>query len=187
MSRRSGRPRAFTYFINPIYFQSSRFPFYGIGHPYSFNTEGKALKLKFISLALFAAALVLSSPEVSSAEFSIGYAQDVLHVPGTKAAIARYDHRPTRLGAQAMYWDGDDGENMSFGADFDLLPSPVFDLNLGGVYIARSHTINGTNLNFSIGIGVNLGKRVRLQFSHFSNAHARDNEGWNFAGIMLRL
>lgn len=131
-------------------------------------------------------AAVLFSPAVSSAEFSFGYAQDVVHVPGTNALLARYDHRPTRLGGQAMYWDGDDGENFSIGVDYDLLPSPTFDLNLGGVYIAHSRSINGTNLNFSIGLGVNLGQFLRLQFSHFSNAHARDNEGWNFTGVMLR-
>ncbi len=132
------------------------------------------------------AAAVLFTPAVCSAEFSIGYGQDVVHVPGTKAAIARYDHRPSRLGGQAMYWDGKDGENFSIGADFDLLPSPTFDLNLGGVYIAHTRSINGTNLNFSIGVGVNIGEYVRLQFSHFSNAHSRNNEGWNFVGVMLR-
>lgn len=130
---------------------------------------------------------MLLSPAASSAEVSIGYAQDILHASGTNAAVIRYDHRPTRLGAQAMYWDGPDDYNMSFGVDFDLLPSPVLDLNLGGVYIARSRFINGTNMNFSIGLGVNLGERVRFQFSHFSNAQPRNNEGWNFAGIMLRF
>jgi hypothetical protein len=131
--------------------------------------------------------MISALPAAASAELSIGYAQDVIHVPGTKAAIVRYDHRPTRLGSQAMYWDGDDGENISFGVDYDLLPSNVFDLNLGGVYIARTHSINGTNLNFSISLGVNLGERVRLHFSHFSNAHARNNEGWNFAGALVRF
>lgn len=146
-----------------------------------------ALKPKNIFLLSFAAALVLFSPATSSAEVSIGYAQDVLHASGSNAAVVRYDHGPTRLGAQAMYWDGSDDNNMSFGVDFDLLPSKVLDLNLGGVYIARTHFINGTYLNFSIGLGVNLGERLRLQFSHFSNAHASKNEGWNFAAIMLRL
>lgn len=149
------------------------------------NTEEKSLKLKKILLAFLAAATISALPAAASAELSAGYAQDFIHVPGTKAAIVRYDHRPTRLGAQAMYWDGADGENTSFGMDFDLLPSPVFDLNLGGVYIARTHSINGTNLNFSISLGVNLGERVRLHFSHFSNAHARNNEGWNFAGALV--
>lgn len=147
----------------------------------------EALKLKNIFLFCFAAALILFSPAASRAEISIGYAQDIIHASGTNAGVVRYDHRPTRLGAQAMYWDGPDNENMAFGIDFDLLPSPVFDLNLGGVYISRTHFINGTNLNFSIGIGVNLGERLRLQFSHFSNAQARNNEGWNFVGVMLRL
>jgi hypothetical protein len=123
----------------------------------------------------------------SSAEVSIGYAQDILHASGTSAGILRYDHKPTRLGAQAMYWDGPDNDNMSLGVDFDLLPSKVLDLNIGGVYIARTQSINGTNLNFSIGLGVNLGEYLRFQFSHFSNAHAKNNEGWNFLGIMLRL
>lgn len=127
------------------------------------------------------------SPVASSAEVSIGYAQDILHASGTNAAILRYDHKPTRLGAQAMYWDGPDNDNMSLGVDFDLLPSKLLDLNIGGVYIARTHSINGTNLNFSIGLGVNLGEHLRFQFSHFSNAQAKNNEGWNFLGIMLRL
>lgn len=154
-----------------------------------FNKHGgiKALKPKNIFLLSFAAALVLFSAVPSSAEVSIGYAQDILHASGTSAGIVRYDHLPTRLGAQAMYWDGPDDSNMSFGVDFDLLPSKILDLNLGGVYIARTRSINGTNLNFSIGLGVNLGERVRFQFSHFSNAHAKNNEGWNFVGIMLRL
>ena len=86
-----------------------------------------------------------------------------------------------------MYWDGPVDDTMSFGADFDLLPSPVLDLNLGGVYITRTQWINGTHFNFSIGVGVNLRKRLRFQFSHFSNAHARNNDGWNFAGVMLRF
>lgn len=94
---------------------------------------------------------------------------------------------PTRLGAQAMYWDGPDDSNMSLGVDFDLIPSKVLDLNLGGVYIDRTRSINGTHFNFSIGVGVNLWERVRIQYSHFSNAHAKNNEGWNFVGIMLRI
>ena len=110
-----------------------------------------------------------------------------MHAPATNAGIVRYDHRPTRLGAQVMYWDGPVDDTMSFGADFDLLPSPVLDLNLGGVYITRTQWINGTHFNFSVGVGVNLGKRLRFQFSHFSNAHARNNDGWNFAGVMLRF
>lgn len=154
-----------------------------------FNNRGgiKALKPKNIFLLSFAATLVLFSPAASSAEVSIGYAKDIIHAPATNAGIVRYDHRPTRLGAQAMYWDGPDDNNMSFGIDFDLIPSPVLDLNLGGVYIARTNSINGTSLNFSIGLGVNLGERVRIYYSHFSNAHARNNDGWNFVGVMLRL
>jgi hypothetical protein len=145
------------------------------------------MKPKIISLISLAAALILLSPAASIAEVSLGYAQDVLHAPGTNAAIVRYDHRPTRLGAQAMYWNGSDGSNSSFGLDFDLLPSTWLDLNLGGVYITEIHGINGTHLNYSIGLGVNLWEHLRLQFTHFSNAHARNNEGWNFVAIMLRL
>lgn len=147
----------------------------------------KALKTKNIFLLSFAAALILFSPAASIAEVSIGYAQDIIHASGTSAGIVRYDHRPTRLGAQAMYWDGPDDSNMSFGVDFDLIPSKILDLNLGGVYIDKARSINGTKLNFSIGLAVNLGERVRLQFSHFSNAHAKNNEGWNFVAVMLRL
>lgn len=138
-------------------------------------------------IAYLLIALVLFSPSVSLAEFSIGYAQDVWNAQGTSAAILRYDHRETRLGAQAMYWDGPDDTNYSFGVDYDLLPSPVYDLGLGGVYIGEVSEINGTHFNFSIGVGVTLWERLRLQFSHFSNAHRRNNEGWNFFGVMLSL
>ena len=43
------------------------------------------------------------------------------------------------------------------------------------------------HFNFSIGLGVNLGKYARVQFSHFSNGRSRNNDGWNFVGILLRL
>lgn len=86
-----------------------------------------------------------------------------------------------------MYWNGPDDANYSLGVDYDVLPSPTYDLNLGGVYIGHVRSINGTHLNFSIGAGVNLWERVRIQFSHFSNAHRKNNEGWNFIGIMLKL
>lgn len=145
------------------------------------------MKLKTLSLIFFISAFLacLSSP--ASAGFSLGYAQDVIHAPGTKAAIARYDHDATRLGGQAMYWDGSDGENMSFGIDYDLLPSETLDLNLGGVYITEIHNINGTHLNYSISLGVNLWKHARVQFSHFSNGRARNNDGWNFVGLMFKF
>lgn len=99
----------------------------------------------------------------------------------------RYDHVPTRLGAQALFWDSPDRSNHSFGVDYDILPSTVYDINLGAVYIDKVGGINGTHLNFSIGVGVNLWERLRVQFSHFSNAHRKNNEGWNFLGVMLRL
>lgn len=126
-------------------------------------------------------------PGISRAEVSAGYAQDVWNVPGTSAGVLRYDHMKTRLGGQALYWDGPDGRNWSLGMDYDPLPSPVFDLNLGFVYIGEIRQINGTHLNFSIGAGINLWERVRLQFSHFSNAHNKHNDGWNFLGVLLRF
>lgn len=145
------------------------------------------MKLKTIFLAFFIFAFLVCLSAPASAAFSLGYAQDVIHAPGTKAAIARYDHEATRLGGQAMYWDGsEDGNNMSFGIDYDLLPSETLDLNLGGVYIAEIHGINGTHLNYSIGLGVNLWKYARVQYTHFSNARSRNNEGWNFVGVMFR-
>ena len=149
--------------------------------------EGIHLKLKTLFVVFFISAFLacLSSP--ASAGFSLGYAQDVIHAPGTKAAIARYDHDATRLGGQAMYWDGPDNDNMAFGLDYDLIPSDTIDLNLGGVYLTNVNGINGTNLNFSIGLGINLGKYVKVQFSHFSNARARNNNGWNFVGLLYRF
>lgn len=143
--------------------------------------------MKHKSVAFSMALTVLLLPAASFAGVAAGYAQDVWNSRGTDAAILRYDHAPTRLGAQAMYWDGPDGSNYSLGVDYDVLSSPVFDLNLGGVYIDSINQINGTHFNFSIGVGVNLWERLRVQFSHFSNAHRENNEGWNFLGVMLRL
>lgn len=131
--------------------------------------------------------LMLIFPAASSAELSLGYAQDVWNARGTGAGIARYDHRETRLGAQAMYWKVDDESTYALGIDYDVLPSEVLDVNLGAVYLDDRTSINGTHFNFSIGVGVNLWERLRLQFSHFSNAHRENNEGWNFLGVMLRL
>jgi hypothetical protein len=145
------------------------------------------LLLKNLFLTSFIAALLLCLSAPASAEVSIGYAQDVVHAPETGAAIVRYDHEPTRLGGQAMYWDGPDHHNMSLGLDYDLIPSKTVDLNLGGVFIKNVNGINGTHFNFSIGLGVNLGKYARVQFSHFSNGRSRNNDGWNFVGILLRL
>lgn len=143
--------------------------------------------LNYKNIFFIASLFTFLLPTASNAGVSIGYAQDVVHAAGTNAVVARYDHAATRLGGQAMYWDGPDGSNYSLGLDYDVLPSPVYDLNLGAVYIGNVRDINGTHLNFSIGAGVNLWERVHIQFSHFSNAHKRDNNGWNFIGIMLRL
>jgi len=146
------------------------------------------LKLKTIIAAFFAFAFLACMSAPASAGFSLGYAQDVIHASATNAAVFRYDHEPTRLGAQAMYWDGsDDGDNTAFGIDYDLLPSETIDLNLGGVYIANIRGINGTHLNYSIGLGVNLMRYLRVQYTHFSNGHSRNNEGWNFVGVLFRF
>ena len=145
------------------------------------------LLLKTLISVSFAAAFILCLRPPASAEVSFGYGQDVVHAPGTDAAIVRYDHEPTRLGGQAMYWDGPDNSNMSFGLDYDLIPSKAVDLNLGGVFINRINGVNGTNLNFSIGLGVHLGKYARVQFSHFSNGRTQKNDGWNFITILFKL
>ena len=105
--------------------------------------------LKNLFLTSFIAALLLCLSAPASAEVSIGYAQDVVHAPETGAAIVRYDHEPTRLGGQAMYWDGPDHHNMSLGLDYDLIPSKTVDLNLGGVFIKNVNGINGTHFTWA--------------------------------------
>ena len=86
-----------------------------------------------------------------------------------------------------MYWDGPDDSNASIGIDYDLLASETWDLNLGGVFIDRVNGVNGTHFNFSAGLGINIGKRFRIQYTHMSNAQSDNNNGWNFAGFLLRF
>jgi len=136
---------------------------------------------------ILAPAMILLMPRASQGEISIGYAMDVIHALGTDAIVTRYDHRESRLGLQAMYWNGPDHSNGSLGVDYDLIPSETWDLNLGGAYLARVNTVNGTHFNFSAGLGINIGSRFRVQFTHMSNAHSNNNNGWNFVGFLLRF
>lgn len=123
----------------------------------------------------------------AGAEVSIGYAADFIKAPWTNAFVLRYDHARTRLGAQAMYWDGPFGSNKGLALDYDLIASEKWSLNLGGVYISKVGEVNGTHFNFSLGAGVNLGERFRIQFTHFSNAHDENNMGWNFLAFLFRF
>lgn len=145
------------------------------------------MKLKTIITAFFAFVFLACLSAPASAGFSVGYAQDVVHSAGTSAGILRYDHEPTRIGGQAMYWDGPHRNNMAFSVDYDILPYETIDLTLGGVYIAEIHDINGTHLNYSIGVGVNLLRHFKVQYTHFSNGRTKNNEGWNFVGVLIKF
>lgn len=141
-----------------------------------------------IAFCLFASLLALiSTHDSAGAEVSAGYAADFIKASWTNAVVLRYDHRETRLGAQAMYWDGPFGSNTSLAVDYDVLPGGKWDLNLGGAYISKISEVNGTHFNFSLGAGVNLGERLRVQFTHLSNAHDDHNMGWNFLAFLVRF
>lgn len=148
------------------------------------------MKLKTIITSFFAFVFLACLSAPASAGFSLGYAQDVIHSAETSAGVLRYDHEPTRIGGQAMYWDGPHRENRNntaFSVDYDLIPSETIDLTLGGVYISEIHDINGTHLNYSIGVGVNLMRYIKAQYKHFSNGRTKNNEGWNFVGVLFKF
>lgn len=149
-------------------------------------SQGKPRNARFLFASLLCV-IIISIPDRAGAEVSAGYAADFIKASWTNAVVLRYDHRKTRLGAQAMYWDGPFGSNSSISIDFDILPSRTWDLNIGGVYISKVSEVNGTHTNFSLGAGVNLGERFRIQFTHFSNAHDNHNMGWNFLAFLLRF
>ncbi|MBE7414739.1 MAG: hypothetical protein HS130_05700 [Deltaproteobacteria bacterium] len=145
-------------------------------------------KMRRNAFYLFASLFALISTHGSAgAGVSAGYAADFIKASWTNAVVLRYDHRKTRLGAQAMYWDGPFNSNSSLSIDYDVLPSEKWDLNLGGAYLSKISEVNGTHFNFSLGAGVNLGERFRVQFTHLSNAHDNHNMGWNFLAFLVRF
>lgn len=149
-------------------------------------SQGKPRNARYL-LASLLAIIAISIPDRAEAEVSAGYAADFMKASWTDAVVLRYDHRETRLGGQAMYWDGPFGSNSAVSIDYDVLPGRKWDLNLGGAYISNISEVNGTHFNFSLGAGVNIGERFRVQFTHFSNAHDEHNMGWNFLAFLLRF
>lgn len=136
---------------------------------------------------------LLALPGTASAEFALGAAADVVHSEGTYGVTARYDYRPLRLGSHAIVWHGPDGTNGALAAELNL-GFWVFDLGVGGAYIARTGEINGTKWTFSLSGAVNLGDHWRAYIYHFSNGKkvfgwAQDdhNAGWNFVGLAYRF
>ncbi len=151
--------------------------------------------MKSTHILLGALALVLPLvPSASHAGLSVGAAQTFIHASDTHAVILRYDDRDYHYGAQAMAWDGSEGSTGAVLADYNLLRSERFGLNLGLAYIMDKTSINGTNLNFSIRGAVGITRHWEAHVSHFSNGQrilgwedGKPNIGWNFLGVLYRF
>lgn len=135
----------------------------------------------------------MADPATSEAEFSAGVIKDMVHSKDSDGIVLRYDYRAWSengygggLGFSAFGWDdgggGDDITN-AFSLDYTLRVD-LLDLSFGGAYISDVNSINGTHLNFMFGAGVNIWK-LRVHYTHFSNAHNKNNQGWNFLGLSI--
>lgn len=131
---------------------------------------------------------IILLPRAAGAELSLGFGKDIVHAQETWGVVARLDHRRSRLGFQAMVWNGPEQRaNRSVGLDFNLLGSGPIDLNIGGAWLDKVDTINGTHLNYSLGAAWNASEHLGVRFNHFSNAHNKNNSGWNFLLFMYRF
>lgn len=141
----------------------------------------KLLHAIFISVCLFLL------PAISRAELSLGIMKDVIHDQDSYGGVLRYDYRPAHIGGILMGWGGTEHDNSAIGFDYDFIKDERVDLTFGGTYLTRINGINGTHFNFNAGLGLNIGGHCRVQYTHISNGHNKNNDGWNFIGLMYRF
>ena len=114
----------------------------------------------------------------------------MLHAQDAVGGLIRYEFKPDDkgidwgIGTQFMVWNGEKKSdwNNALSLDYTLSLSR-FDFNLGVAHIAETTTVNGTHVNFILGAAINLGDHFRVGYTHFSNAHNKNNQGWNFLGV----
>lgn len=135
-----------------------------------------------------------ADPANALAEFSAGVIKDIIHSKDSEGIVLRYDYRPWSadpygggFGLSAFGWDAGGNKDYdlttAFSLDYTFSVSRL-DLNFGGAYISDVNGINGTHLNFLLGAGINIWK-FRVHYTHFSNAHNKNNQGWNFLGLSI--
>ncbi|MBI5644144.1 MAG: hypothetical protein HY954_11805 [Deltaproteobacteria bacterium] len=142
-----------------------------------------ALKNTVLSLTALLSILLSGT---ANAELAIGISKDIIHAEEANALLLRYDLRDWHLGGQGMVWNFEDKLVSSIGLDLTYSIS-LLDFNIGLAYISDISEINGTHRNFSLGTAINIGEHSRVNFTHFSNGHNENNNGWNFLGLSYRF
>jgi hypothetical protein len=142
-------------------------------------------------------AILFSFTTTAHAGVSVGYMQDVTHAEGTPTIAVEVDLKPFAvygMGWKSRQYD----DNYAVGGEYRLDFGGVSYVGAGLAYLVNQTPLNGTNLNFSVTVGIagshiplirsTLLRKCDAVYRHFSHGRSfgikenLDNLGWNFLG-----
>lgn len=141
-----------------------------------------------LSTALVAPVFALDKPEV---DLRLSVSEDVVHAPGSVVVSGRYGGAwGLKLGAWVRDTHVEHGAASNKLAGIDhVWKYAGWRAGLGVVWIDQETNLSGTHWDFDVSLAYDFGRRVFLEYRHYSHAKklgiSEDvpNGGWNLLGV----